>query len=421
MTFDIDSLFPTVLDFMLDMVFVVDRAGIIVHVNDACHGVLGYDRDAMIGRPLADFQAPQDRERTAREAADILAGGKHVGFENCYRHRDGHLVHLMWSARCIPEQQLRIGVARDIGQRRLVELREAGAHAILEASHTAADMPALCREIQRAFAGIVPLTLLAIVLDTGDGGIDAIHVEGNLAPGESPCDWYRGGAAPAAAPPVCIRFPREHGLAGALYLRYPEGHGPMPALQDSLRLLTGCAALALERRRLLAGLARAAQYDELTGLPNRRLFHDRLATAVARATRKGSRLALVFADVDRFKQVNDRHGHATGDLLLREIAMRLQRCARESDTVARLSGDEFVILVEELATRDDARTIVDHVAAAMAAPVMVPGATLDVSLSLGMAVYPDDTPHPAALLAAADAAMYASKRMAAPDAVAPVS
>ncbi|WP_296942937.1 diguanylate cyclase domain-containing protein [uncultured Massilia sp.] len=418
MTFDIDTLLPTVLDFMLDMVFVVDREGIIVHVNDACNGVLGYRPDDMIGRPLADFQAPQDRERTAREAADILAGARHVGFENCYRHRDGHLVHLMWSARCLPAQRLRIGVARDIGRRRLVELREAAAHAILEASHTAPDMATLCRQIQRAFEGIVPVTLLAIVLDTGDGGIDAIHVDGRLAPGESPCDWYRDGTAAAAAPPVCLRFPHEHGLAGALYLRYPEEHGRMPALHDTLRFLAGCAALALERRRLLAGLARAAQYDELTGLPNRRLFHDRLATAVARATRKGSRLALLFADVDRFKQVNDRYGHATGDLLLREIAARLQRCARESDTVARLSGDEFVILVEELATPGDARTIADHIAAAMAAPVAVPGASLDVSLSLGIAVYPDDTSHPAALLAAADGAMYASKRAAARTALA---
>jgi diguanylate cyclase (GGDEF)-like protein len=109
------------------------------------------------------------------------------------------------------------------------------------------------------------------------------------------------------------------------------------------------AAAAIERFALQTDLAHAARYDELTGLPNRRLFQDRMRLALARS-RRGHGGAVMFIDLDDFKCVNDRYGHAAGDQLLQAVAQRIKSCVREADTVARLGGDEFVVLLEEVAS-----------------------------------------------------------------------
>jgi len=155
---------------------------------------------------------------------------------------------------------------------------------------------------------------------------------------------------------------------------------------------------------------RSACFDELTGLPNRRLFFDRIRTAVARARRCQSRLGLLYVDVDDFKQVNDRHGHATGDALLREVAARLVECARQSDTVARLGGDEFVLLLEDLQAPEDADRSADKIRAVLAQPVPTQCAPLTIGVSVGIALFPDHADQVETLLMHADARMYARKR-----------
>lgn len=107
-------------------------------------------------------------------------------------------------------------------------------------------------------------------------------------------------------------------------------------------------AAAIERKQLHARLQYMARYDQLTHLPNRGFLQERLKAALGRARREQGRLALLYVDLDKFKQVNDNFGHAVGDLLLQEVARRLQQCVRETDTVARIGGDEFVILLEQL-------------------------------------------------------------------------
>ena len=165
-----------------------------------------------------------------------------------------------------------------------------------------------------------------------------------------------------------------------------------------------------ERRRLQERLERLAHYDSLTALPNRALFFDRLEGAVARAKREERRFALLFVDLDGFKAINDRYGHDAGDYLLFQIARRLHAAIRDSDTAGRMGGDEFTILLDNIAKPEDAAAVADKIRSSLAEPIEIPsGARVTVGASVGIAVYPDDGPDGEAVLKAADSAMYAIK------------
>lgn len=152
-----------------------------------------------------------------------------------------------------------------------------------------------------------------------------------------------------------------------------------------------------------------AHYDPLTELPNRVLFEDRLNQAIARATRSGKLLALMFVDLDRFKQVNDTLGHSAGDELLQEAALRLKGCVRESDTVSRMGGDEFVILLCDLNSDEEAAMIAGRINDALASPFDLDAGEARIGVSIGIAVYPRDGHTAAALMKNADTAMYWGK------------
>lgn len=156
-------------------------------------------------------------------------------------------------------------------------------------------------------------------------------------------------------------------------------------------------------------LHQLAYFDPLTGLPNRALFRDRLDKAIARGARTGERLAVIFTDLDRFKYVNDTLGHAAGDRLLIEIARRISARLRVSDTVCRIGGDEFTIILEGLRCDDDAARVSELVLADIAAPVMLDGTSVFVGASLGIAIFPEDDLTAEGLTRKADAAMYSAK------------
>lgn len=152
-----------------------------------------------------------------------------------------------------------------------------------------------------------------------------------------------------------------------------------------------------------------AYYDELTGLPNRRLLQDRLGQALATAQRRSEKVALLFLDLDRFKTINDSLGHSVGDLLLKEVAGRLMKWARAQDTVARLGGDEFVVVLTAVKDTADAAVAADRILKAMTAEFVVQGQSLGVSCSLGISLFPDHGADGETLLKNADTAMYRAK------------
>ena len=164
-----------------------------------------------------------------------------------------------------------------------------------------------------------------------------------------------------------------------------------------------------ERKRMEQAVWHEANYDALTGLPNRRLFHDRLREEVKRSQRGGGRFAQLFIDLDRFKEVNDTLGHDLGDKLLVEAAARISKSVRTSDTVSRLGGDEFVVIAPCIADKNAAGAIAQHIIEQMQLPFDLDGKLAYVSASIGIAFYPDDSTEMDTLLGYADQAMYAAK------------
>jgi len=161
-------------------------------------------------------------------------------------------------------------------------------------------------------------------------------------------------------------------------------------------------------RDLTLKLARLALHDNLTDLPNRALFTDRLDQALGRARRNGSSVAVLFVDLDRFKPVNDTLGHAVGDQVLQAVARRLRTCVRNSDTVCRYGGDEFLILMADVAD-EDASICAEKVRLAFESPYEIDAQTLRVTASIGIAACPKDASDAVTLLRYADMAMYAAK------------
>jgi diguanylate cyclase (GGDEF)-like protein/PAS domain S-box-containing protein len=166
-----------------------------------------------------------------------------------------------------------------------------------------------------------------------------------------------------------------------------------------------------ERQQAEERVRHMANHDALTGLPNRRLLHDRLRQAIALAHRHKQRVAVMFLDLDRFKHNNDSLGHAAGDTLLQEVSQRIGAALREGDTVARLGGDEFVIVLPELEDANAAAVVAHKLTEVFAAPFVLGSAELRVTPSIGIAVYPDDGEDPETLTRNADTAMYHAKDM----------
>jgi len=156
-------------------------------------------------------------------------------------------------------------------------------------------------------------------------------------------------------------------------------------------------------------LLRLASHDYLTDLPNRLLFDDRLSTAISRAERNRKKLAILFIDMDNFKSVNDRLGHKAGDIFLKTIGERLQACIRESDTAARIGGDEFAVILENLHERQDAEKTELSLRGSLETAFTLEADEVIPSISVGIAVYPDDAGNADQLLKEADRAMFADK------------
>ena len=428
------------LDLLLDVICIVDLEGRFVAVSAACEQVFGYTPEEMIGRQMIAMVLPADRERTLQAAAGVMAGSPLRNFENRYVRKDGQVVDIMWSARWSEADQLRIAVAREVTQRKQAESMQAALHGISEAAHSAVDLADLCRRIHFIIGDMLPTGNFFVALnDSGTGQMTFPYFVDECAPAQAPCkpdcgilaaEVIRTGAALLLTPETGSNRPAgmtvDAGVdawdwlgvplvagqrtIGALVVQSQSAEAPYGEQHKTLlQFVSTQIAANIERKQANARLQFLAQYDALTGLPNRTLFSDRLCMALARAAGDGVSLALLYIDLDDFKPVNDNFGHAAGDLLLQEVASRIQACVRDSDTVGRIGGDEFTVLLGAIRTPEDAARVAEHIRAAIREPVMLPGHSAQVSPSIGIAVYPDHGTDSNQLARNADAAMYAAK------------
>ena len=433
-TMNPEPFFDKILDLLVDTVCVVDAEGRYVYVSASCEDLLGYRPEELIGRNMIELVHPDDRERTLAVAAEIMQGQPQTHFENRYVRKDGAVVDIMWSARWYRPDGLRLAVARNVSPLKRAARMQSAVYAISEAAHQADDLPALFGEVHRILGDLLPADRFQVALyDAASETLSLPYVAGEdatpsgdvaLEPGSHLATVLRTGdplltsaaSAPTGTPAPARRnwlgapLVASSGVIGALVVRTDvDGEGYDAEHRDLLHFVSTQVAAAVERKQAEDRLRFLALHDPLTRLPNRALFHDRFAVALRRAQRDHEHLAVLYLDLDDFKRINDGYGHEVGDRLLCEVARNLERCVRSSDTVARLGGDEFALILVNIEPRELEGSILDRVRAALARPLEVDGAAVEVSASIGAAVYPVDGDDQESLLRRADASMYARK------------
>lgn len=219
---------------------------------------------------------------------------------------------------------------------------------------------------------------------------------------------------------VCSRIKADPALCGTYVILLSSMQTASSQQAEGLESgADGYIARPVEKRELLARVASLLRikqiqtdllHDSLTALPNRRLFEDRLDQTIRTTQRSGGQAALLYIDLDGFKPVNDLYGHDVGDIVLRDVAVRIQSCIRTSDTAARIGGDEFVVILQDVAGREDARMVSQKIADAIRQPFMVSAQECRVGVSIGISLFPDDGSDPKILMKIADQAMYEVKK-----------
>jgi len=427
----------TALDRSADMFFLVDmQENRLLDFNETACAALGYTREELIGMRSDLVLAGRTLEEI-RASHEELVKKRTLTGETTYRRKDGSTfpVELRRTVLDSPEGPILVINSRDLSERKAEEARKS-AHLRYQQSIAAFGQSALVfRDPQELAEDAVRQALLALEVET------VIYAERGH-PGELVARAVAG-AAGARRTAVSSDDPISHVLETSEYFsaercRLPfdwaqpgavavvpvpgdtEVHGALCALSsagsfgaEELNYLDAVAAVLTAGMKRLASeerLAFLAQFDSLTGLPNRALLSDRFAQMIEQSRRRGMLLGVLFVDLDDFKSVNDTLGHAAGDELLKEVARRLSETVRQGDTVARISGDEFALVLADLSRQDDAALVAQKIVERLAAPFHVAGHEVLVTASVGIASYPADGHDAESLLGAADAAMYRAKQ-----------
>lgn len=432
------------IDLLLDAICVVDKEGRYIYVSASFETIFGYTSDEVLGRRMIELVHPDDRERTLQTASRIMTGIPQFHFENRYLRKDGQVVNIMWSARWSEAHKARIAVARDVTRRKHAEKIQAALYAISEAAHTTENLQALYQRIHHIVGELLTVSSFSIALsnDSTDGVKFAYHAETKSSLSDSQkigsdalcARVIRSGQALRITPDRYPGLPEDlrqtaHDLIGdraRSWLGVPltphkDTIGALVVQNDTsdahytdkdqelLQFVSAQIATAIDRKQMIVNLQHMALYDSLTGLPNRQIFQDRLHLALARARRGQMQLSLIFIDLDRFKEINDTLGHGAGDQLLQQTARRLEQCLRAGDTVARFGGDEFVVLLENIASLENVEMLVEKFRKVLSQPFDLAGKTAGISASFGVAHCPQHGDDEKQLLRHADEAMYLDK------------
>jgi diguanylate cyclase (GGDEF)-like protein/PAS domain S-box-containing protein len=429
--------FRTALDRSADMFFLVDmQENRLLDFNETACAALGYAREELIGMRSDLVLAGRTLEEI-RASHEELVKKRTLTGETTYRRKDGSTfpVELRRTVLDSPEGCILVINSRDLTERKAEEARKS-AHLGYQQSIAAFGQSALSfRNPQELADDAVRQALLALDVESviyaergqpgeliaravagasgaqrtalsSDDPISHVLKTGEYFSAERcrlPFDWAQPGAVAVVPVPGDTEV---HGALCALSRGSGFGAEELNYLDAVAAVLTaGLKRLASEER-----LAFLAQFDSLTGLPNRALLSDRFAQMIEQSRRRGMILGVLFVDLDDFKSVNDTLGHAAGDELLKEVGRRLSETVRQGDTVARISGDEFALVLADLSRQEDAALVAQKIVERLAVPFHIAGHEVLLTASVGIASYPADGQDAESLLGAADAAMYRAKQ-----------
>jgi diguanylate cyclase (GGDEF)-like protein/PAS domain S-box-containing protein len=434
-----------------DAVVATDNSGRITYWNTYAEQLYGWPSEDAIGADVLTMTGSDDERSTGlAEMLQVAKEGVWRG-ETLARRRSGELFPAHLTLAAIPDATGSIvgliGVSRDISDVKRVErlvrdnarqqsvIAAFGQRAL--ASRHLDDLlehvvDAIVEGLGISRCGVLQLTpdALSLVAKAGRGHDSAC--DGHVAKIEA--GTQERFVVDAAEPLVVVDYASDvrfvvpetgitEGMRSAVVVpvvgvggcfgllsAYSADVGRFPQSSvDFVQSLANTLGTAIDRRAAEEKLAYLAQFDVLTGLPNRSLLRDRLTHVIALAAREGWSAGVMFIDLDGFKSVNDTYGHGVGDELLIRVARRLKGAVRDDDTVGRQGGDEFAIVLSHLTKADDAGVVATHVLKALARPFNLGGHEVQVSASIGVAIYPGDGQTPEMLLKNADTAMYHAK------------
>ena len=432
--FESEERFRSLFEYSPDAMMALSLDGTITRANHAALQAYAAGGDALVGGVLVDLIAPEYRA-AVRHAFASAARGEASSVELRARHADGSVVPVLATLIPIVFRNAISGVhvlARDLSPIRRAQrevaahserLRElylvaAAANATAE-NQIAATVDAGCRllgmtsgslydaEAERSIATVgdpLPRRLAMLVLGT-DGALaiddlDGLPYLGDAGPGETLPRSYIGTAIDVGG----VRY-GSLCFGGPVKRAEPFGESD----RDLVQLMGALVGSAIERGRSRARLKHLAYNDQLTALPNRAWFTDRLRDELALAAESGTRVAVMFLDLDRFKDINDTLGHAQGDRLLRMISDRLSSVVGAQGLVARMGGDEFIVLLGNDPGAPDLDALAQRIVRTIDEPLVLDGHEHFVTTSIGIAIYPTDGDDADALIKHADVAMYRAK------------
>jgi diguanylate cyclase (GGDEF)-like protein/PAS domain S-box-containing protein len=386
-----------------DGIHVIDEDGRLQQCNQAFCDMLGYAREELLGKHISFWDQGFIGVDFRGKLTNLPAEG--LQLEACHWRKDGTAFEVEISIIAIELDGCRLiyAASRDISQRKQAEESTRLLASVFEASSeavTITDADNNILAVNPAFTLITGYTFDEVRGKDpnvqSSGWQDEQFYQEMWAALESRGHWQGE-----------IWNRRKSGELFAEWLTINTLYNPDGSVHRRVALFSD-----ITRKKETEGLIwKQANFDALTDLPNRRMFLDRLVQEVKKAHRADKRLALLFIDLDRFKEVNDTLGHRAGDQLLVEAARRISGCVRESDTVARLGGDEFTVIVSDLSERTHVEGVVQHLLAKLTEPFKLGDELAHISASIGITLFPADAGDAEALLRNADQAMYVAKNL----------
>jgi diguanylate cyclase (GGDEF)-like protein/PAS domain S-box-containing protein len=401
--------------------------GLIVHCNPRAEAILGWPAGQLSGQTAkVFFRSTEDYERFGNVVGQRLTAGELIDFEWLNTRKDGSLCWYRHLAKAIPTAdgtQSTIWISEDISEKKAAGEALVRAHQELE--QRVLERTSELEQARQQLETVIQSSPLAIYTRNIDSVITSWNPAAEMMFGWKAEEIIGQSVLPtipldkrAQAEELRHRVQNGEAIVQLEFERQRRDGTPIDIsmtvapLRDSTEKISGYLTIAADitdRKTAEKKVAYLAYHDPLTGLPNRLLLQDRLEQAMAHADRTRSRVALMFLDLDNFKQINDTLGHAAGDALLQEVSSRLRECVRDTDTISRQGGDEFVIVLRDLPDTDAAVPVLAKIMERLQDPIVVEDHELSTSVSIGVTIYPEDGADVETLSKKADMAMYRAK------------